>query len=203
VTVNPAAFYIAAAIVVAAAAAAVLLPRLRHAGAAACAMSLAVAALFALSGAYAMAVADVVITAAMAAVFGAVLLRREPYCRIAPSTPPASRNRLVAAGAALAFTALLVVPFAIAGDRWHAGSGTARLVTLLHYRAPYALVIALILIVAAGTSAALIGRTSADERALDQAAEARRRRDDRVQRRREDREAARRARRGSATEAAE
>jgi hypothetical protein len=200
-TVHPAAFYLAAALLVAAAVAAVVLPRLRHAGAAAAAMSLMVAVLFALSGAYAMAVAQLALTVILTGTFAAVLLRREPYCRIAPSVPPTAAAWWPPAAIAAGFGALLVIPFALTPDGWHVGSATARLVTLLHYRAPYVLVVAAVLALTAGAAAFLIGRTSADERELDRAVEAHRQREERMRRRREDRAAARRARPGSPAEA--
>src|SRR5438132_12556974 len=197
-TVNPAAFYIAAAIVVAAAGAAVLLPRLRHAGVASSVMGLAVAALFAVSGAYAIAATELVVSAAIAALWAATLVKREPYCRIAPSTPPRSRNHWPAAGAAAALLALLLATFALASDRWHHGSlAPTRLITLLHYRAPYALIVAVVLVLVAAASALVLGRESGDERRLDHAAEQRRHREAREQRRRADREAARRSRRAA------
>ena len=77
-------------------------------------------------------------------------------------------------------------------------AGTASLITVLHYRTPYALVIAVILAGAGVAMALLIGRTGDDERATDEVLAARRRREERVQRRREDRERAKR-RRGEET----
>lgn len=202
-TISPGAFYILAALIVAGAAAAVSLPRFRHAGAAAAAMSALIAVLFAFSGAYAMAVVQFVFTAILSASFAAVLLRREPYCRIAPSSPATAKTWWLMAALAAGIGALLVVPLALSPRAWHAGSTTARLTTLLHYRAPYVLVISAMLAITGAASAFLIGRKSSDEQELDRAFEAHREREERMRRRREDRAAARRARPGAAAETPE
>ena len=202
-TVSPGAFYILAVLIVAGAAAVVVLPRFRHAGAAAAAMSALIAVLFALIGAYGMAVVQFAFTAILAATFAAVLLRREPYCRIAQSSPATSATWWLMAALAAGFGALLVVPLALSPAAWHAGSSTARLTALLHYRAPYVLVVAAVLAVTAAASAFLIGRNSADEQAHDRASEAHREREERMRRRREDRAAARRARPGAPVETSE
>ena len=106
--------------------------------------------------------------------------------------------RWAGAGVGAAFGALLITVFITSNDGWHAGSGTASLITVLHYRTPYALMIAVILAGAGVAMALLIGRTGDDERATDEVLAARRRREERVQRRREDRERAKR-RRGEET----
>ena len=150
-----------------------------------------------------MAVLELVLTAVVTAVYSAVLLRREPYCRIAPSSPPTVSGWWLPAGAAIGFGALLLIPMALSSNGWASGHGEARLVTLLHYRAPYALIIAVVLAVTAAGAALLIGRTSRDEREHDRAANARHQREERTRRRREDRAAARRGRGGTRAEASE
>jgi hypothetical protein len=190
-TVSAAGFYIVALLLLAATAAAVVLPRLRHAGAAA-ALALALVGLLAIvSGAYALGVVQLLVAAILTATFALTLLRREPYCRIAPSSPATSRRWWIGAVVAGGFALLFAVSFALSADGFAVGSAVARLITVLHYRAPYALVIAVVLVVTAVGVAFMLGRTSADERELDRTEEERRQRDERVRRRREDRLAAR------------
>ncbi|HEY4869573.1 MAG TPA: hypothetical protein VII79_06145, partial [Candidatus Dormibacteraeota bacterium] len=97
---------------------------------------------------------------------------------------------------------LVLVVFAVSSDAWHIGSGTASLISVLHYRAVYAFMLAVLLVVAGVGAALLLGRVSHDERETDRAVESRRQREERERRRREDREAARR-RRGGSTRAGE
>jgi hypothetical protein len=190
-TVSAAGFYIVAALLLVATAAAVALPRLRHSGAAA-ALALALVGLLAIvSGAYALGVAQLLVAGILSATFALTLLRREPYCRIAPSSPATSKRWWIGAAVAGGFAPLFVVPFALSSEGFSVGSAVARLITVLHYRAPYALVIAAVLAVTAVGVAFMLGRTSEDERELDRTEAERRQREERVRRRREDRLSAR------------
>jgi len=192
--VNAVVFYILAALIVAASAATVGAARLRDAAAALTLAVTAIAILTGVAGAPIVAVAQfaVPLLCARAAL---LLIRRGGLARPARAV---ARMRWAGAGVAAAFGALLITVFITANDGWHAGSGTASLITVLHYRTPYALVIAVILAGAGVAMALLIGRTGDDERATDEVLAARRRREERVQRRREDRERAKR-RRGEET----
>jgi hypothetical protein len=190
-TVSAAGFYIVAALLLAATAAAVVLPRLRYSGAAG-ALALALVGLLAIvSGAYALGVVQLLVAGILTATFALTLLRREPYCRLAPSSPATSKRWWIGAAVAGGFALLFVVSFALSADGFWVGSAVARLITVLHYRAPYALVIAVVLVVTAVSAAFMLGRTSEDERELDRTEEERRQREERVRRRREDRLAAR------------
>lgn len=186
-SVSAAGFYVAALLILLSTAAAVILPRFRHAAAAAGGALASTALLAIVSGAYALGVVQLVVAGALGAVFAATLLRREPYCRIAPSSPPTSARWWIGATVAVGFALLFAVPFALSADGFHVGSGTANLITVLHYRAPYALVVAVVLVVTAAAVALMLGRTSRDERELDRNLQAQRQREERIRRRREDR----------------
>ena len=191
---NAIAFYILAILIVAAAAAVVVLPGMRDAAAALLAASLFIALLCAVAGAYIVAVAQLLVPAAgVAAVV--VLLRRGAYRGVVSPSPLLPRSWWIGAAVALAFGALLVTVFSLSGDGWFHGSGESSLLTVLHYREPYALVIAVILAGGAIAIALLLGRTGDDERQTDAMLAARRHRDERMRLRREARESARRARR--------
>ena len=194
---NAVVFYILAALIVAASAATVGAARLRDAAAALTLAVTAIAILTGVAGAPIVAVAQfaVPLLCARAAL---LLIRQGGYGGLARPARAVARMRWAGAGVAAAFGALLITVFITANDGWHAGSGTASLITVLHYRTPYALVIAVILAGAGVAMALLIGRTGDDERATDEMLAARRRREERVQRRREDRERAKR-RRGEET----
>ena len=194
---NAVVFYILAALIVAASAATVGAARLRDAAAALTLAVTAIAILTGVAGAPIVAVAQfaVPLLCARAAL---LLIRRGGYGGLARPARAVARMRWAGAGVAAAFGALLITVFITANDGWHAGSGTASLITVLHYRTPYAFVIAVILAGAGVAMALLIGRTGDDERATDEVLAARRRREERVQRRREDRERAKR-RRGEET----
>ena len=195
---NAVVFYILAALIVATSVAVVGAPRLRDAGAALVFAGTAIAILAGAAGAPIVAVAQFAVPLLCAAA-AVLLMRQSRYSALARPARVVSLMRWIGAGVAGSFGALFIVVFATSGDGWHAGSGTASLITVLHYRAPYALVIAVILAVAGVAAALLIGRTGEDERETDEAIAARRRRDERMQRRREDRERARR-RRGDETQ---
>ena len=194
---NAVVFYILAALIVAASAATVGATRLRDAAAALTLAVTAIAILTGAAGAPLVAVAQFAVPLLCAGA-GLLLIRRGGYRGLARPARAVARMRWAGAGVGAAFGALLITVFITANDGWHAGSGTASLITVLHYRTPYALVIAVILAGAGVAMALLIGRTGDDERATDEMLAARRRREERVQRRREDRERAKR-RRGEET----
>ena len=88
---------------------------------------------------------------------------------------------------------------AIVGAGWAPGftgyaplTPSAALITVFHYRAPYALAISVVLVIAAAGVGLVIGRRSADEHTLDQLLQQRRQREELARRRREDREQGRR-----------
>jgi len=199
-TVNAVAFYILSALVVVGAVAAVALRSLQHAGFGLVGFTSAVGILSIASGAYATGTLEFVIPAA-AIMLVAVALRKTPYWAMTEPKPPSGRAMLAGLGVAIAFAALLFSAFAIGSGGWHTGSGAAKLITLLHLRAPYAFVIALLTVVAGIGGALMIARAGSDERHLDRALEERRLREERARRRREDREAARRQRGPAAEEA--
>ena len=191
---NAIAFYILALLIVAAAAAVVILPNMRDAAAALLAASLFIAVLCAATGAFIVAVAQLLVPAAgIAAVV--LLVRRGAYRGVVGPSPLLPRSWWIGAAVALGFAALLVTVFAFSSDGWFRGLGDSSLLTVLHYREPYALVVAVILAGAAVAIAFMLGRTGEDERETDAMLAARRHRDERMRLRREARESARRARR--------
>jgi uncharacterized membrane protein len=198
-TVNALAFYPVAVLIVLAAAAAVGLASLRLAGFAGAAVVVLLAVLDVVSGAYALAVVEIVVPGIAAAIVFLVL-RREPYRGLGASLSAGSRWWL-AGPVAVVCGAVLVVPLSLVGTGWYPGPGpqllpqhfgTAALVTVLHYRAPYALAIGLVLVVITVATGLVIGRRSADEQTLDQHIQSRREREERARRRRDDREQGRR-----------
>lgn len=190
--VNAVVFYILAVLIVGTSAVVVGAPRMREAGYALVATALFIAILAGATGARIVAAVQFLVpVAGVAAVLW--LLRRRVYRGMA--RPDRLTSVIAARGAvAVGFVALLITAFAASAAGWHVGYGTASLITVLHYRAPYALVIAVILAVAGAGIALMVGRTAGDERETDEALAARRRREERMRRRREDRETARRRR---------
>jgi hypothetical protein len=95
---------------------------------------------------------------------------------------------------------VIVVTISVVGLNWYSntavsdlvGFSPAALVTVLHWDAPYALVIAIVLIAVTIAAGLVIGRRSGDEQTLDQHLKARREREERARRRRDDREQGRR-----------
>ena len=188
-TPNAVAFYAVAVLIVLAAGAAVGLPSLRHAAFGGAAVIVLMAVLEVISGAYALAAG--VIT---------LVLRRDAY-RGLNSAPNLPERFWIAAPIAVGTAAVLVVTLAAAGSGWYPGTlivtapafhiDTA-LVTVLHYRTPYALAIAVVAVVVTIGAALVIGRRSADEQTLDQLLAHRRQREELALRRRQDREQGRR-----------
>jgi hypothetical protein len=194
--VNSITFYLLAALVVAGSGAVVVVPRLRDAAFALFATAVVIAVLSAAAGADAVAVAEFVIVVGSGAAVGAVLRRDSSYRGLARPASWLPQRWWVAAAVAAALGVLLLIVFAVSGDAWHIGSGAASLFSVLHYRAVYALMLAVLLAAAGIGAALLLGRVSHDERETDRAVESRRQREERERRRREDREAARRQRGG-------
>jgi hypothetical protein len=196
---NAATFYILGAVIVAGALAAVGLPRARDAAAGLLLLTSASGILAIASGAYLTGVVEIV-APALAVVAIAFALHRGGYGEIGGVVTWSIGSSVLAGGIAAGFGVILLVAFVGNSSDWHLGSGGAALLTLLHYRAPFALVGALLALVVGVAGALLIGRRSEDEREYDRTHEARRLREERTQRRREDREAARRSRRASPAE---
>ena len=194
---NSITFYLLAALVVAGSGAVVVVPRLRDAALALVATVVVIAILSAAVGADAVAVAEFVIVVGTGAATWAVLRRGSSYRGLARPERRLPQRWWLAAAVAAFLGLLVLVVFAVSSDAWHIGSGTASLISVLHYRAVYAFMLAVLLVVAGVGAALLLGRVSHDERETDRAVESRRQREERERRRREDREAARRQRGGS------
>ena len=202
-TVNAIAFYAVAALIVLAAAAAVGLTSLRLAGYAGGATLVLMAVLELISGAYALAAVQVIVPGVAAGVV-VLVLRRDEYRGFGAIA--LSRARWWLGGpVAIGIGAVLVVTLAVVADQgWdrvtvqQAASLVFRLpihaalVTVVHYRAPYAFVIAVALVIVTVGVGFVVGRRSGDEHALDQHTRLRREREERARRRREDREQGRR-----------
>ena len=137
--------------------------------------------------------------AGAAAAVVVLVLRHDAYRGLI--TVPAVPGRFwVAAPIAIGAAAILIVTLALVGPGWYPGdlptlvqthSGAA-LITVLHYRAPYALAVGVVMVAATVAAGLVIGRRSADEQTLDQLLEQRRQREELARRRREDREQGRR-----------
>lgn len=202
-TVNAIAFYAVAALIVLAAAAAVGLTSLRLAGYAGGATVVLIAVLELISGAYALAAIQVVVPGIAAAVV-VLVLRRDEY-RDLGATSVARARWWLGSPVAVGIAAVVVVTLAVVSDQgWDRFTAQqaalllivrqpgAALVTVLHYRVPYALTIAAVMVAITVAVGLVIGRRSGDEHALDQHTRLRREREARARRRREDREQARR-----------
>jgi hypothetical protein len=196
-TPNAVAFYAIALLIVLAAGAAVGLPSLRRAGYAGAAVIVLLALLEIVSGAYALAVVQLVVPGVAAAVV-AMVLRRDAYIGLV-GVPPARERFWIAAPIAVGIAAVLVVTVAANGSSWYpevTGHGVVdlspALITVFHYRVPYALAISVVLVLASAGVGLVIGRRSGDEQTLDQRLQLRREREELARRRREDREQGRR-----------
>jgi hypothetical protein len=198
-TPNAIAFYAIAVLIVLAAGAAVGLPSLRRAAYAGAAVIVLMAVLELISGAYALALVQLVVPGIAAGVV-VLVLRRDEYRGLV--TGPVLPERFwIAALIAIGTAAVLVITLAVVGHGWYPGNvlvgspayaNGAALVTVLHYRAPYALAIAVVVTVVTVGAALVIGQRSADEQTLDQMLEQRRQREELARRRRVDREQGRR-----------
>jgi hypothetical protein len=199
-TVNAIAFYAVAVLIVLAAAAAVGLPSLRLAAFAGGAVVVLMAVLDLVSSAYALAVIEIVVPAAAVAVVF-VVLRHKEYRGLSASSSAPGRWR-IAGPVAVVCGAVLVVTLSLVGTGWYPGpglhvdiqwaAGRPALVTVFHYRAPYALAIGVVLVAITIAAGLVIGRRSADEQTLDQHLQSKREREERARRRRDDREQGRR-----------
>ena len=192
-TPNAVAFYAVAVLIVLAAGAAVGLPSLRHAGFAGGAVIVLLAVLELISGAYALAVVQLVVPGIAIAIV-VLVLRHDAY-RGLVAVAKAPERLWVAGPIAIGIGAVLVVTLAVAGSGWYPGNlaglpsvhaGPA-LITVLHYRAPYALAIGVVAVLVTLGASLVIGRRSADEQTLDQRLQQRREREELARRRREDR----------------
>jgi hypothetical protein len=199
-TPNAFAFYAIAVLIVLAAGAAVGLPSLRHAGYAGAALIVLMALLEIICGAYALAVVQLVVPGVAAAIV-TLVLRNDAY-RGLLAVPRAPERFWIAAPISVALAALLVVTFAANGDglaleyvgvNGHVTLGpSGALVTVFHYRVPYALAIAVVLVLVSAAVGLVIGRRSEDEQTLDEHLKQKREREALARRRREDREQGRR-----------
>ncbi len=197
-TPNAVAFYAVAVLIVLAAGAAVGLPSLRRAGYAGGAVIVLLAVLELISGADALAVVQLVVPGVAAAVV-VLVLRHDEYRGLVevPRTPD---RFWIAAPIAIGIAGVLVITLSVVGTGWYPGDQivllpafpSAALITVFHYRAPYALAISVALVIVAAAVGLLIGRRSGDEQTLDQLREQRRQREELARRRREDREQGRR-----------
>ncbi len=190
-------FYVLAVLIVLAALAAVLSPSTRGALLAVLAGDVLVGVLLIAAGSYVLGV--VALVAPGACLLGvAVALRRAGYAPLLADMPgPAAAWPLGAAVAGGIGVLLVWTTATRVGDTAHTASAGQDLLTVLHYRTPISVGVAVILLVLSVAGALMIGRTGDDERALDRAAEQRRLRDQRAQMRREHRAAARAQRTGS------
>ena len=195
---NSITFYLLAALVVAGSGAVVVVPRLRDAAIALVATAVVIAVLSAAAGADAVAVTEFVIVFGSVAGAWAVLRRDGRYRGLAMRARWAPQRWWLALVVAALLGLLVLTVFAVSSDAWHIGTGTATLTSVLHYRAVYAFMLAVLLAAVGIGAALLLGRISHDERETDRAVESRRQREERERRRREDRDAARRQRGGSA-----
>ena len=198
-TPNAVAFYAVAVLIVLAAGAAVGLPSLRLAGFAGGAVIVLVALLEAISGAYALAVVQVLVPGIAIAIV-VLVLRNDAYRGLA-ALSSAPERFWIAAPIAIGFAAVLVVTLALAGSGWYPGNmpvllpvyaGGPALISVFHYRAPYALAIGAVAVLVTVGASLVIGRRSADEQTLDQLLQQRRQREELARRRREDRQQGRR-----------
>lgn len=198
-TPNAVAFYAVAVLIVLAAGAAVGLPSLRRAAYAGAAVIVLLAVLELISGAYALAVVQLVVPSIAIAIV-VLVLRHDAYSGLA-AVASGPERLWVAAPIAIGVAAVLVVTLALAGSGWYPGNlavllpsdhaGPA-LITVFHYRAPYALVIGVVAVLVTVGASLVIGRRSADEQTLDQRLQQRRQREELARRRREDRQQGRR-----------
>jgi NADH:ubiquinone oxidoreductase subunit 6 (subunit J) len=196
-TPNAVAFYAVAVLIVLASGAAVGLPSLRHAGYAGGAVIVLLAVLELISGADALAVVQLVVPGVAAAVV-VLVLRHDDYRGLVEGSPAPERF-WIAAPIAIGVAAVLVITLSVVGSGWSPGftgyapvTPSAALITVFHYRAPYALAISAVLVIVAAAVGLVIGRRSGDEQTLDQLLQQRRQREELARRRREDREQGRR-----------
>jgi hypothetical protein len=191
--VSAAVFYVLAILIIAAALAAVVVPQTRLVLLAILLGDVLVGVLLMAAGAWLLGAIALVIPA-LVLLAVAVLLRRAGYAALLDDLPGRARGWPLSAAVAGGLGVLLVWTTSTRiGDDMLTG-GPSDLLTLLHYRAPISLGVAVALAVTAVAGALMIGRAGDDERVLDRAAEQRRLREERTRLRREHRAAARAAR---------
>lgn len=190
-------FYVLALLIVLAALAAVLARSTRVALLAVLVTDVLVGILLIAAGAYLLGVIALVAPAACLLLVAAAL-RRFGYAPLLADVPgPAAAWPLSAAVAGGIGVLLLWTTATRIDDTAHSGGGGEDLLTVLHYRVPVGVGVAIVLLVVAIAGALMIGRTGDDERTLDRAAEQRRLREQRARMRREHRAAARAQRGGT------
>ena len=189
-------FYVLAVLIIASAAAAVAMPSTRNVVTAVMVVDVLVGILLILAGSQLLGVIALVAPAAVLA--GVVsLLRRNGYDELLGDAPAFTTGWpvVVVAGALLTLILAFTANDSAPGD--NVSNTTGSLLTVLHYRTPIAVGVALATALAAVFGAILIGRTADDERQVDATAEQRRLREKRAADRRDNRAAAARARRQS------
>lgn len=187
---SAAVFYVLAVLVVAAALFAVVVPSTRLLLLGVVATDVVVGALLIAAGAQLLG-AIAVLAPALCLGVVTVLLHRAGYRELLVDVPGLAKGWPGAIAGSVAVGVLLVWTAASSVDDSSNGGSTASLLTILHYRTPVSLGVAIVITVTAVAGALLIGRTGEDERHRDRAAEARRLRDERAAARREHRAAAR------------
>src|SRR4029077_7794548 len=183
-TPNAVAFYAVAVLIVLAAGAAVGLPSLRRAGYAGGALVALLAVLELISGAYALAVVQLVVPGVAAGVV-ILVLRRDAYRGLISGAILPERF-WIAVPIAIGTGAVAVVTLALVDTGWDPGDlpvllfhpAGAALITVLHYRAPYALAIAVVVVAVTLGAGLVVGRRSGDEQSLDQLLQQRRQREE-------------------------
>jgi hypothetical protein len=195
--VSAAVFYVLAVLIVLAALAAVVAPSTRLVLLAVLAGDVLVAILLIASGAYVVGAVALVIPAGC--LLGlAALLRRAGYAALLADIPGRLAGWPLAAAVCAGLGALLLWTTATRVDDAAVGApGGQDLLTVLHYRTPISVGVAVALAVVTIAGALMVGRTGDDERILDRAAEQRRLREQRARMRREHRAAARALRGGA------
>lgn len=190
-------FYVLALLIVLAALGAVLSPSTRVALLAVLTTDVLVGILLIAAGAYLLGVIALLAPTACLLLVAAAL-RRFGYAPLLADMPgPGAAWPLSAAVAGGIGVVLLWTTATRIDDTAHSSGGGEDLLTVLHYRVPVGVGVAIILLVVAIAGALMIGRTGDDERTLDRAAEQRRLREQRARMRREHRAAARAQRGGS------
>lgn len=183
-------FYVLAALIVLAALASVLAPSARLVLVAVMACEVLVGVLLIAAGAYLLgAIATVVPALSLLGV--TALLRRAGYAPLLADAPGLATGWPLPVGAAGAIGVLLVWVTATRVDDVATSTSGPNLITLVHYRTPVSVGVAVVLAVVAIAGGLMIGRTGDDERVVDRAAESRRLREQRSRLRREHRAAAR------------
>lgn len=187
---SPAVFYVLAVLVVAAALFAVAVPSTRLMLIGVIATDVLVGSLVMAAGAYLLG-AVAVVAPALCLLAVSALLRRAGHRALFADLPPFTRRWQWGAAVSAAMALLLVWTANDSAPDTASVGGSASLITVLHYRVPVSVGVAVVLAVASVAGALLIGRTGEDERRVDRAADHRRLREQRAAARRDQRAAAR------------